>query len=316
MSCWIDSRPAFGQAATQPDAPEIRTGVNVSLVGRQLFPPDDAWNTDISKEPPDPTSDDLIAGIGLNATLHPDFGANYKGGPIGMSYVVVTAHQHKMPVRFEDKGESDPGPYPVPPDAPIEGGVESEGDRHVIVVDKDNWMLFELDRAFLAPDGKSWQAFSGAVFDLSRNSVQRRPGWTSSDAAGLPVLAGLARYDEIVEQGKLTHALRFTAVRSRRAFILPATHFASTHDDPNLPPMGMRVRLKADYDLSKFPPTARVILQGLKTYGMILADNGGNWFISGVADPRWSDDELNALRKVRGADLEVVRMGQIVTRVR
>jgi hypothetical protein len=176
-------------------------------------------------------------------------------------------------------------------------------------------MLYELDEAVSIDGGRSWQAGSGAVFDLRKNSMQRRPGWTSADAAGLPIFPGLVRYDEVVQQGKINHAIRFTVQRSRHAFVAPALHYASSHDEENLPPMGMRVRLKADFDISSFPPSAQVILQALKTYGMINADNGGNWFISGAPDPRWNDDEINTLKRVRGSDLEVVRMGQITTRV-
>jgi hypothetical protein len=184
-----------------------------------------------------------------------------------------------------------------------------------LIIDRDNWMLYELDEAFPNPGGMSWKAASGAVFDLSRPSLQRRPGWTSADAAGLPIFAGLVRYDEAVERGRITHALRFTVQHSRHAFISPATHYASANNSENLPPMGMRVRLRAGYDISAFPPTARVILQAMKTYGMILADNGSNWFFSGVADSRWNDGELNALKEVKGSQFEVVRMGQIFTRV-
>jgi hypothetical protein len=280
-----------------------------------LFTADDEWNRDVSKEPTDPASDAIIASIGVDRPLHPDFGGSYHGGPFGIPYVVVVGSQPRVPVKFNYADESDPGPYPVPADAPIEGGPKSTGDRHVLIVDKDNWMLYELDEAYLEADGKSWRAGSGAVFDLGRNSVQRRPGWTSADAAGLPIFPGLVRYDEAVEQKEIKHAIRFTVQHTRRAFILPATHFASKAADEKLPPMGMRVRLKQDFEISGFPATARVILMAMKKYGMILADNGGNWFISGTADSRWKDDELNALKKVKGSDFEVVRMGQIFTKV-
>jgi hypothetical protein len=316
--CFSDDFRANSSSAATPLPTvnaEITTGVNASLHGKQIFAPDDAWNTDISKEPCDPTSDAIIAGIGLDRGLHPDFGASYGGGPFGIAYIVVTGQQPRVPIAFDYADQSDPGPYPVPPDAPIEGGAKSDGDRHVIVIDRDNWMLYELYGSIPEIDSGRWRASSGAVFDLGRISVQRRPGWTSADAAGLPIFSGLIRYDEVVEQGKITHALRFTARHTRRAFVLPATHFASKGMSEDLPPMGMRMRLKADYDISGFPPSARVILQALKTYGMILADNGGNWFISGTADARWNDAELNTLKSVKGSAFEVVRMGQIVTRV-
>jgi len=282
-----------------------------SLDGRQLFPSDDPWNTDISKEPVDSNSDALIASIGLGKTLHPDFGTVYDGEPWGIPYVLVAGNQPKMPIEFSNADESDSGPYPIPPNAPIEGGPKSDGDRHVLIVDKDNWILYEVFGAVPGSAGTRWTAGSGAIFDLKKRSTQRPIGWTSADAAGLPVMAGLARYDEIVEQGNLGHALRFSAPQTRRAFVYPASHFASASSDSNLPPMGMRVRLKADYDLSRFPATARVILQGLKTYGLILADNGGSWFISGAPDSRWNATQIETLKRVRGSDFEVVRMGRI-----
>jgi hypothetical protein len=285
-----------------------------SLNGRQLFPPDDPWNTDVSQEPIDPNSDALIASIGLSKSIHPDFGTTYNEAPFGIPYAVVPGNQPKVAVKFTYKDESDRGPYPIPADAQIEGGPNSDGDRHVLIIDKDNWILYELFGAVPGNGGTEWSAGSGAIFDLKKKSTQRPIGWTSADAAGLPMLAGLARYDEIVEQRKLTHALRFSVQHTRRAFVYPASHFASSNTDANLPPMGMRVRLKADYDISRFPPEARVILQGLKTYGMIVADNGGNWFLSGAPDSRWSYSQIETLKRVKGSDFEVVRMGKIETK--
>jgi hypothetical protein len=317
ISGFVSSGSAADHSSAK--APDLKTGVGQSLNGRQVFPPDDPWNTDVSREPVDPNSDMLIAGIGLKKGLHPDFGttmsdAHGNSVPNGIPYVIVSGSQPKVPVTFQYQDESDPGPYPIPPDAPIEGGSKSDGDRHILVIDKDNWKLYETWSSYLAEDGKSVRAGSGAIFDLNRKSVQRPAGWTSSDAAGLPVFAGLARYDEIVEQGKLTHALRFTIVHSRHAYVYPASHFASSKTDKNLPPMGMRVRLKAGFDTSKFPPTARVILDGLKTYGMIVADNGSDWFITGAPDPRWNEEELHTLSKVKGAAFEVVKMGEVITK--
>jgi hypothetical protein len=213
-------------------------------------------------------------------------------------------------VTFLYADESDPGPYPIPPDAPVEGGAASQGDRHILVIDRDHWKSYELFSAY--PSGPGYSAGSGAVFDLGSNAV-RPAGWTSADAAGLPIFPGLARYDEAVEQGSIRHALRFTASRTRRAYVFPARHFASSGTDPSLPPMGMRVRLKAGFDASGFPPSARAILQALKTYGMFLADNGGNWYISGAPDSRWDDAELNTLKRLTGNDFEVVRMGPVTT---
>ena len=208
--------------------------------------------------------------------------------------------------------ESDPGPYPVPANAPIEGGPNSSGDRHVIVIDRDNWKLYEMYSSYPLNAGASWNADCGAIFDLNSNAL-RPAGWTSADAAGLPIFPGLVRYDEVFEQGEIKHALRFTAQNTRRAYVHPARHFASNDTSVNRPPMGMRVRLKSSFDISTFSPRTQVILRAMKKYGMILADNGSNWYISGAPDPRWSDDELNALKTIRGSNFEVVQMGTIVT---
>jgi hypothetical protein len=256
----------------------------------------------------DPASATLIESIGRERPLHADFGANWNGGPFGIPYVVVSGDTPTVPVKFEYADESDPGPYPIPLNAPIEGGPKAEGDRHLLVIDRDHWKLYELFSAY--PEGRGYRAGSGAVFDLA-SPRQRPAGWTSADAAGLPIFPGLVRYDEAVEQGEIRHALRFTVRRSRRAYVAPARHFASRSDDPTLPPMGMRVRLRASFDESRFPPQARVILKALKSYGMILADNGSDWFISGAPDRRWNDEELGSLRRVRGSDLEVVKMGPL-----
>jgi hypothetical protein len=292
----------------------IKTGPNADLGGMRLLPADDEWNRDVSKDEVDPLSDAIIASIGRDKGLHEDFGIVWKGQPGGIPYYVVGRDQPGVPIQFgEGREESDPGPYPIPADVMIEGGPTAKGDRHVLVFDKDNGKLYELFSAYPVDGGKSWKAYSGAVFDL-RSPKPRPQGWTSADAAGLPILPGLARYDEIGGAKKLTHALRFTVTKSRRAYVAPATHFASPHRDANLPPMGMRVRLRADYDLSRFTGSARVILEGLKTYGMILADNGGDWFISGAPDERWVHDELVQIRKVKGRDLEVVKIGPVTTR--
>ena len=288
-------------------------GVNADLHGRRPFPDDNPWNTPVDGMPVDPNSDALIASIGLIGGLHPDFGANYNGGPFGIPYVVVNGGTPGVQVTFDYADESDPGPYPIPPDAPIEGGTASGGDRHVLVVDRDHWKLYELYAAYPVPFTHNWTAGSGAIFDLGSNAL-RPGGWTSADAAGLPIFPGLARYDEVVGQGVIRHALRFTVQRTRRAYVYPARHFASSDTSPSLPPMGMRVRLKASFEISGFPPSARVILQALKTYGMLVADNGGDWFISGAPDVRWNDAELNTLKQVAGSNFEVVAMGTLVTR--
>jgi hypothetical protein len=286
------------------------TGGGASLAGKQLFPADNPWNTDISAQPVDPNSDNLIASIGLDTGLHADFGTVWQGAPNGIPYVLVSGTQPKVTVSFDYADESDPGPYPIPPDAPIEGGANGTGDRHVLVIDKDHWKLYELFAA--TPQGSGWHAGSGAVFDLSSDAL-RPAGWTSADAAGLPIFPGLVRYDEAVVQGAIKHALRFTVVHSRHAYVSPARHLASSLTDPNLPPMGMRVRLKAGFDVTPFPPEVRVVLTALKKYGMFVADNGSNWYISGAPDSRWSDSNLSTLSQVKGSDFEVVKMGTVVT---
>ena len=283
-----------------------------SIGNLRVFPPDNPWNQRIDLLPVDPQSGTLIASIGASLSLHPDFGFFYDGRNVGIPYCVISGGSTpKVPVTFDYASESDPGPYPIPVGAPIEGGGNGGGDRHLIVVDRDNKKLYELFAAY--PDGNGgYRAGSGAIFDLNSNR-QRPAGWTSADAAGLPIFPGLARYEEVVEQKIIRHALRFTVVRSRHAYVDPARHFASTNRSANLPPMGMRVRLKASYNISGFPPMARVILQALKTYGMILADNGSNWFISGAPDSRWDGNDINTMKQIKGSDLEVVRMGPLTT---
>lgn len=296
-------------APTPSDAvPDL--GNNASLRGARLFPADNPWNKDISGEPLDPNSDVLISSIGLNTGLHPDFGTVWEGAPIGIPYVVVSGTQPGVPVSFYYPDESDQLPYPIPDNPPIEGGTNGTGDRHILIVDRDNWLLYELFDAH--PAGSHWNAGSGALFNLSSNAL-RPAGWTSADAAGLPIFPGLVRYDEVYEQGEINHALRFTVSRSRRAYVYPARHFASSNTSPNLPPMGMRVRLRADFNLSGFPYPVQVVLRALKKYGMFVADNGSNWYISGAPDPRWDDEQLATLRQVKGRDFEVVRMGTVIT---
>lgn len=307
---WLLSCSA-GEGPSAPAGPADPTlGPNASLGGRRPFPADNAWNVSVDQLPTDPQSDQLIASIGAADPLHPDFGANWNGGPFGIPYIVIDSTTRTVPVSFSYDDESDPGPYPIPTNAPIEGGAGSSGDRHVLVIDRDRWILYELFAAYR--QGNGWRAGSGAVFDLSSNAL-RPAGWTSADAAGLPIWPGLVRYDEVVEQGEILHALRFTVNQTRRAYIHPARHFASDDTSSSRPPMGMRVRLKASFDLSGYPPAARVILQALKTYGMILADNGSDWYLSGAPDSRWDDTELNSLKQLRGSDFEVVLMGPAVT---
>jgi hypothetical protein len=286
--------------------------------GALAFPSSNAWNTDVSALPVDPNSDTLIASIGLTTGLHPDFGAGlYNGAPIGIPYVVVAGTQPRVAINLlAYADESDPGPYPMPSDAPIEGAPATDGDRHVLVIDKDNNRLYELGRAFANANG-SWNADVGAVFHLDSNTVRPggQPGWTSADAAGLPIFPGLARYEEAaLGPGGIRHALRFTVQRSRKAYVPPATHFASSSTSTGLPPMGMRVRLKASYVIpSTFSAETRALLTAMKTYGMIVADNGSNWFLSGAPDSRWNNDALTSeLAQVKGSNFEVLRMDGLV----
>lgn len=307
----------FPAACSQPPPPQVLPATisndnDQTLPVPPIFPADNPWNTDISQYPVHPNSTNFLASMGLNTGLHPDFGTVWEGAPIGIPYVLVNGNQPRVPVSFYYDDESDPGPYPVPPDAPIEGGPASDGDRHVLVIDTKNLRLYELYRAFPINNGASWQADSGAVFDLRSNNL-RPLYWTSADAAGLPIFAGLVRRDEVVEKGEINHALRFTVRRTQRAFIPPATHFASSSRDANLPPMGLRVRLKADYNISGFSPNVQVILRAMKKYGMFVADNGSDWYVSGAPDPDWDDDELRQLGQVKGRDFEVVYTGDPIT---
>jgi hypothetical protein len=299
-----DEKPA-PVATTAAPANPVQLGLNASLGGVRPFPDDNPWNQDISKAPVDPLSDTLIRSIGREKPLFPSFGTTFQGAPNGISYWVVSGDQPKVPVKFEFFQESDPGPYPIPPGYPLH-----QAHGQLIVLDRDNWKLYELGDASF--DGSTWQGSAGAVFDLKSNQLRPR-GWTSADSAGLPVFPGLVRYDEVVEQQAIRHALRFTCKEIRAAFVEPARHGPLTPNDPRLPPMGMRVRLRADFDITGFPPTAQVILTALKQYGMILAERGTDWFLTGVPDPRWNDRELKTLQGVCGADFEVVRMGQVET---
>ncbi len=293
--------------------PTPELGIGASLKGKRLFPVDNAWNEDISNSPIDPNSDNIIAGIGASTNLHPDFGTVWNGAPNGIPYIVVPGSQPLVPTIFNwYEDESDPGPYPVPPNAPIEGGPNSTGDRHVLVIDRDNWKLYEMGNAYPVNNGASWNASGGAKFDLNSNAL-RPAGWTSADAAGLPIFPGLVRYDEVFEQKEIKHAIRFTAQITRRAYVHPARHWASSNTSVNRPPMGMKVRLKASFDISNFTPPIQVILRAMKKYGLILADNGSNWYISGAPDMRWSDNELNQLKTIKGSNFEVVKMNNIVT---
>lgn len=276
----------------------------LAIEGCPLFPPNNIWNVPVDRMPVHPNSDAYVNTIGTSANVHPDFGSGiWDGGPIGIPYITVPSTQPLKTVTFEYADESDPGPYPIPDDAPIEGGPNSDGDRHILVLERDNCILYELFYAFPQTDG-TWHAGSGAIFDLKSHAL-RPDGWTSADAAGLPILPGLVRYEE-VSAGEIRHAIRFTAPETRKAYVWPARHYASSLTGNQFPPMGQRFRLKVELDLSAFDPKVRVILLALKKYGMILADNGTSWFISGVPDERWDDDVLHQLHQVRGSDFEAV----------
>lgn len=265
-----------------------------------LFPTDNIWNTRIDSLPVDASSDVYIQNIGASDTMHADFGSGeWEGGPIGIPFNRVPGSQPKVPISFYYPDESDPGPYPIPPNAKREWG----SDHHILVMDEDNCKLYEVYDAS-AGSGGGWSAGSGAVYDLNSN-VLRPAGWTSADAAGLPMLPGLVTYDEVAS-GEITHALRFTVSRTNRAYIWPARHLASSYDNPAYPPMGQRFRLKTDFDISGFSPEVQVILTALKTYGMFVADNGADWYLSGAPDERWNNDDLHTLHRLRGSDFEAV----------
>jgi hypothetical protein len=254
-----------------------------------------------------PNSAAYIANIDSsgNTMLHPDFGG---GGAYGIPFLVVNANEPRQRINYTAYGdESDPGPFPIPGNAPVEGGASSDGDRHVLVVQRGSCHLYELGRAFWR--GDHWDADVGVNWNLSSNAL-RPLGWTSADAAGLPILPGLVRYDEVAA-GAVDHALRFTVQRTQRGYVFPATHDASSSTDPTRPPMGLRLRLKANFDLTPYHGESLVILRALKKYGMIVADNGSNWYITGAADPRWNDDDLNQLKGVPGTAFEVVNTGPV-----
>jgi hypothetical protein len=276
------------------------------IAGCQVFPATNAWNQRVDKLPVAADSATMIASIG-DSGVHADFGSGlWDGSRIGIPYTVV--HGKSTPrsrLRFEYADESDKGPYPIPANVPIEGqpSTSSGGDRHALIVDRDSCKLYELYA--LHRQGSRWAAGSGAIWNLRSNAL-RPVGWTSADAAGLPILPGLARWDGDASTGAIDHALRFTASRTRQAYVYPARHYASSDTDPSLPPMGLRVRLKANVDISKLPPQARLVATAMKRYGMILADNGSPWYVSGAPSPHWSNDQLHALGQLTGADFEVV----------
>ena len=281
------------QALRHPSAPKC-----------PVFPASNVWNQRVDALPVAASSDEIVRSIGVDDHMHADFGSGlWDGGPIGIPITVVGRKTRRSRVSFEYASESDKGPYPIPRSVKIEGGPNAGGDRHALLLDKDRCKLYELFALYPKPGG-GWRAGSGAVFDLRSNRL-RPAGWTSADAAGLAILPGLARFDE-VDRGRIDHALRFTVSRTRRAYVYPARHFASDLTDPALPPMGLRLRLKASFDTRPFPRQARIVLEALKRYGMIVADNGSDWYVSGAPDPHWSNDQLHTLHRVPGSAFEVV----------
>jgi hypothetical protein len=298
------SYPASSQPAVEIQGDQ--TSFKPYLFSDRAFPDDNVWNANISKAEVDPNSETYINSLGKNETLHADFGTVWAGEKLGMPINVVYGNQPKVPVSFTYSEWSDKGPYPIPENAVIQHAQDSTGDRHLTVVDVDNGLLYEIYRAF--PDGKGgWRGDSGAIFDLKINR-QRPDYWTSADAAGLPIFPALVRYDEVVVKGEIRHALRVTANQTRKAYVFPATHQASTLTSTSLPPMGARLRLKASFDISKYSKNVQVILKALKEYGMFIADNGVSWQITGDYNLNWDDQELSALRDVPGSAFEVIKL--------
>jgi hypothetical protein len=284
----------------QPSAPPATN--SPTLAGCPVLPADNPWNQRVDRLPVARGSARLVAKIGLDDPVHPDFGTVYQGHPNGIPFAVVSASTPAVRVRFTYADESDRGPYPIPRNAPIEGGANSTGDRHLIVVDRSTCTDYELWEA--RPVKGGWSAGSGAIFNL-RSDHLRPAGWTSADGAGLPILPGLARYSE-VRAGAIDHALRFTAPCTAPRYVYPARHVASDCGDPQAPPMGLRLRLRSGVDISRLPRQARVIALALKRYGLILADNGSPWYISGAPSPHWNDEALHELDRLTGRDFQVV----------
>jgi len=295
-------------AIRRPTAPQSA----LDLAGCPMLPAENIWNAPVDHLPVDRQSAAYVATIGADARAKADFGSGlWNGGPIGIPLVLVPGTQPRVPLTFRWPGESDAGPYPIPPDAPIEGGAQADpnSDRHILVVDGDNCILYEVYQAIPRPDG-GWNAGSGAIFDLRSNKL--RPDiWTSADAAGLPMLPGLVRFDEVAA-GEIRHAVRFVVPETRRAYVWPGRHFASSLVDAKYPPMGQRFRLKAGFDIGDFSPEVQVILRGLKKYGMMLADNGSAWFIGGAPDEGWNNDHLAEIRRVHGSDFEAVDVSSLM----
>ena len=302
----VSTTPTATSAPTGTLAPTVSPSPTSSpggapvptLAGCSIYPADSIWNTRVDTLPVDPRSSQWISSIGASRSLHMDFGSGtWDGGPIGIPYNLVPAGQPKLPVSFYYPDESDAGPYPIPSSPLIEWG----SDHHILIVDRDNCLLYELFDA--SKSGGAWSAGSGAIWDLSSNAL-RPDSWTSADAAGLPILPGLVRYDEVFD-GEINHAIRFTAHCSR-GYIWPGRHDATSGTCSNPPPLGVRFRLKASFGISGYPAQMQVILRAMQKYGIILADNGSDWFISGVPDERWDNDMLHTLDNITGSNFEAV----------
>jgi hypothetical protein len=303
ITYWRPGRDAVLAAApvSSQEAKAVAVkGGGPTIGGCPTFPADNVWNTRVDKLKVDAHSLDYVTKIGVANKLHPDFGTNPANG---IPITFIHSNQKRVKVTFSYTDDSDLGNYPIPPDAKIEGNSDPNGDRHILLVDTDRCELLELFGASKQPDG-SWNAASGIQMDLTSNAI-RTEGKGSADAAGMPILPGLVRYDEVAA-GEIRHALRFTAPQTQRAYVWPARHFASPRTDPTFPPMGARFRLKADVDISKYSKSNQVILTALKRYGMILADNGGPWFLTGSPDSRWIDDDVVKLMGIKGSDFEAV----------
>jgi hypothetical protein len=296
--------------AAPPAGPRPAPGVPGSIGPCSLFPRSSYWYADVSTLPVHGLSANYVNSVGAGKKMHADFGSGeWDGGPIGIPFTLAPAGTPGAGITFDYADESEPGPYPIPSDAPIEGGPASGGDRHILVVEESSCRLYEVFAAY--PDGAGgWTAGSGAVWDLGSNAM-RPDGWTSADAAGLPILPGLVRYDEVAA-GRIDHAIRMTVPKTQKAYVWPARHRASNNADPNLPPMGTWFRLRADVDISAFPAEAQVILQALKTHGAIVADNGSAWYISGAPDDRWNNDALATLGRVPGSAFEAIDASSIM----
>jgi hypothetical protein len=297
--------PSANPSSTEsPEVSATSTASPSPLGSCPIFPADNIWHTDVSRLPGRSNSAVVIASIGLDDQVHADFGSGlWEGGPIGIPITTVRSGQAKVRVSFEYADESDQGPYPIPASAKIEGGPDADGDRHVILLDKTRCTAYELFAAYPQSDG-SWRAGSGASFDLRSNDLRPR-GWTSADAAGLSILAGLVRYEEVAA-GRIDHAIRITAPRTATSYVWPARHAASDLADPNLPQMGTRLRLRPEVSIAGLPRQARIVAAAMKRYGVIVADNGSPWYISGAPDERWDNDALHALDRFSGRDFEVV----------